>query len=98
MPASEIMADRDIGKRVILGVDNKLPLDSGTELGPFTVAYQTYGTLNADKSNAILIAHALTGDQFVAETQAASGTSVDPASVDADEVGEAESTKTLATE
>ncbi|MEK9938764.1 MAG: F0F1 ATP synthase subunit alpha, partial [Ilumatobacter sp.] len=37
-------------------------------------------------------------DQFVAETQAASGTSVDPASVDADEVGEAESTKTLATE
>ena len=37
-------------------------------------------------------------DQFVAETQAASGTSVDPSSVDADEVGEAESTKTLATE
>ncbi|MEL0284097.1 MAG: F0F1 ATP synthase subunit alpha, partial [Ilumatobacter sp.] len=37
-------------------------------------------------------------DQFVAETQAASGISVDPASVDADEVGEAESTKTLATE
>ncbi len=37
-------------------------------------------------------------DQFVAETQAASGPSVDPASVDADEVGEAESTKTLATE
>jgi len=37
-------------------------------------------------------------DQFVAETQAASGISADPASVDADEVGEAESTKTLATE
>jgi len=49
-----------------LGGDRPLALDCGTSLGPFDVAYQTHGTLNADKSNAILVCHALTGDQFVA--------------------------------
>ena len=43
-----------------------LRLDCGQDLGPFQIAYQTYGTLNAAKSNAILICHALTGDQHVA--------------------------------
>lgn len=52
-------------RNVVLGADKKLRLNSGVELGPFTVAYETYGELNADKSNAILICHALTGDQFV---------------------------------
>ncbi len=45
--------------------DEPLSLDSGAELAPFTIAYKTYGTLNAAKSNAILICHALTGDQYV---------------------------------
>ena len=45
-----------------------LRLDCGVELGPFTVAYQTYGTLERRaQSNAVLVCHALTGDQFVAE-------------------------------
>jgi len=50
-----------------------LPLDCGRALTPVTVAYITHGTLNADKSNAVLICHALTGDQFVASTNPVTG-------------------------
>jgi homoserine O-acetyltransferase len=50
-----------------------LPLDCGRELTPFTVAYITYGTLNARKNNAILVCHALTGDQFVASDHPITG-------------------------
>lgn len=48
-------------------------LDCGVELSDFPVAYQTYGKLNKDKSNAILVTHALTGDQFVADTHPITG-------------------------
>ena len=61
------------GRHVRLGEDVPLRLDCGVDLGPFTVAYQTYGTLNADKSNAVLVCHALTGDQFVAEPHPITG-------------------------
>ncbi len=50
-----------------------LKLDAGVELSPLTIAYQTYGTLNATKSNAILICHALTGDQHVANDHPITG-------------------------
>jgi len=50
-----------------------LPLDCGVDLAPVTIAYQTYGVLNQDRSNAILVCHALTGDQFVAETHPVTG-------------------------
>lgn len=43
-----------------------LELESGEHLGPVTLAYETYGELDADKSNAILICHALSGDAHVA--------------------------------
>jgi homoserine O-acetyltransferase len=43
--------------------DKPLRLDAGIELSPFQIAYQTYGTLNAQRSNAILVCHALTADQ-----------------------------------
>ena len=68
-----------------------LALDCGASLAPFTIAYQTYGELNADKSNAVLVCHALTGDQHVAnphpvtskpgwwETMVGAGRPVDPA-------------------
>lgn len=43
-----------------------LALACGRQLPNFTLAYETYGELNADKSNAILICHALSGHQHVA--------------------------------
>ena len=45
---------------------NPLVLDCGKSIGPIKTAYTTYGKLNDSKSNAILICHALTGDQYVA--------------------------------
>jgi homoserine O-acetyltransferase len=46
--------------------DEELRLKSGATLKPVTLAYETYGTLNADRSNTILICHALSGDAHVA--------------------------------
>ena len=43
-----------------------MPLDSGESLGPITLAYETYGRLNQEHSNAILILHALSGDAHAA--------------------------------
>ena len=50
-----------------------LRLDGGTLLSPVEIAYETYGTLDADGGNAILICHALTGDQHVASTHPRTG-------------------------
>jgi|TARA_B110000263_G_scaffold228903_1_gene222273 homoserine O-acetyltransferase len=50
-------------KKII--VDKPLKLDCGKIINNFPVAYETYGSLNAKKNNAILVFHALTGDQFV---------------------------------
>lgn len=50
-----------------------LPLDAGTALAPLQVAYQTYGELNVEKSNVILVCHALTGDQHVANRHPVTG-------------------------
>jgi homoserine O-acetyltransferase len=60
-------------RSIVLGKDTPLLLDSGVELGCFRLAYQTYGTLNADRSNAVLVCHALTGDHFVAEKHPVTG-------------------------
>ena len=46
-------------------VKKPLKLDCGQTIDNFPLAYETYGTLNKNKDNAILIFHALTGDQFV---------------------------------
>ena len=50
-----------------------LALDGGGLLTPVEIAYETYGTLDADGSNAVLICHALTGDQHVASNHPRTG-------------------------
>ena len=47
-------------------ITKPLKLDCGQTIRDFPIAYETYGVLNKEKNNAILIFHALTGDQFVA--------------------------------
>jgi len=50
-----------------------LRLDSGARLEPLEIGYKTYGTLNEAKTNAILVCHALTGDQHAASTNPVTG-------------------------
>ena len=58
---------------VRFGPEQPLRLDAGTDLTPFQIAYQTYGELNAERSNAVLICHALTLDQHVANVHPVTG-------------------------
>src|SRR5262249_21410867 len=55
------------------GADRPLKLDAGVDLTPFQIAYKTYGTLDPDRSNAVLICHALTSDQHVASRHPVTG-------------------------
>ncbi len=50
-----------------------LQLSSGASLSPLTIAFETYGALNAERTNAVLVCHALTGDQFVASPNPITG-------------------------
>ncbi len=52
---------------------NDLPLDCGQALNKVEIAYESYGELAPDKSNAILICHALTGDQYIASPHPVTG-------------------------
>jgi homoserine O-acetyltransferase len=53
--------------------DDGFTLECGVTLRHLVVAYRTYGRLNAERSNAVLVCHALTGDQYVAETHPITG-------------------------
>ena len=52
-------------RTVMLGTEEPLELDCGARLENFPVAYEAYGELNAERSNLILLSHALSGDQWV---------------------------------
>jgi homoserine O-acetyltransferase len=84
MNQTPVKARRDIADRVResehpqspyvrFGAEQPLALDSGVVLSPVQIAYQTYGTLDAARSNAVLICHALTGDQHVANIHPVTG-------------------------
>ena len=60
-----------LGRHVSL--PGPLRLDGGVLLSPVEIAYETYGTLAADGGNAVLICHALTGDQHVASAHPRTG-------------------------
>ena len=61
------------GPRVVLQDGAPIRLESGAMLGPVHVAYETWGELNAQRSNAILVCHALTGDQYALGTHPVTG-------------------------
>jgi len=64
----ETIADNSVGivKTQFIHFSEALILECGKTLAEYDIAYETYGELNADASNAILICHALSGDQHAA--------------------------------
>ena len=60
------MSEKDKIKTLL--VEKPLKLDCGQTISDFPLAYETYGKLNDKKDNAILVFHALTGDQFASGT------------------------------
>ncbi len=71
--ASSEAAHLETGHVVEFGAERPLTLDAGVSLSPWTIAYQTYGQLNGNRTNAVLICHALTGDQYVASANPVTG-------------------------
>ncbi|HEX4713080.1 homoserine O-acetyltransferase MetX [Phenylobacterium sp.] len=71
--AKAILAIETDGGTMRFPADKALRLDSGGRLEPLEVAYRTYGRLNETKSNAVLVCHALTMDQYVASANPATG-------------------------
>ncbi len=66
-------ADEPTSAVMRFGAEAALPLDAGVVLAPWQIAYQTYGRLNPAKSNAVLVCHALTADQHVANLHPVTG-------------------------
>ncbi len=66
-------ADQGGGGVMVFPTDKPLQLDSGGRIDGLEVAYKTYGALNADRSNAILVCHALSLDQYVASSHPVTG-------------------------
>ncbi|MBN8543533.1 MAG: homoserine O-acetyltransferase [Alphaproteobacteria bacterium] len=63
----------EVGQLIDITPDTPFQFDCGATMDTITLAYQTLGTLNADKSNAILLCHGLTGDQYISGTHPVTG-------------------------
>jgi len=72
---ASVLSEADTPHSFVVRFDASSPLamDCGIDFAPFSIAYQTYGVLNAERSNAILVCHALTGDQHVANIHPVTG-------------------------
>ncbi len=68
-----LFARPDAGPDLKLTLQTPLVLQSGVTIASVTLAYQTYGTLNAARSNCVLLCHALTMDQYVCGTHPTTG-------------------------
>lgn len=66
-------ADESGGGIMTFPVDRPLRLDCGSTLAPLEIAYKTYGRLNPERTNAVLVCHALTGDQHAASKHPVTG-------------------------
>ncbi len=68
----EALADKGKGLAIVetsyytFAQEEPFETEGGVALSPVTLAYETYGALNASKTNAILVLHALTGDAHAA--------------------------------
>jgi len=67
------MTDQRFGLDRRVALPGPLPLDGGGTLAPVEVAYETYGTLAPARDNAVLVCHALTGDQHLASAHPRTG-------------------------
>ena len=66
MTVTELKDNVGFVKTEFYTIEEKIKFESGVEFGPVTVAYETYGKLNENADNAILVIHALTGDAHAA--------------------------------
>ena len=73
LSAASNVAGEAAGEAFTFPVDQALHLDSGGRIAPLTMAWKTFGKLNADKTNAVLLCHALTGDQYASGTHPVTG-------------------------
>jgi len=75
LAAASNVAGEEAGEVFTFPESQVLTLDSGERISPLTIAWKSFGRLNTDKSNAVLLCHALTGDQYATGVHPVTGKS-----------------------
>jgi homoserine O-acetyltransferase len=75
LTAASNVAGEEAGEVFTFPEGQVLTLDSGERISPLTIAWKSFGRLSADKSNAVLLCHALTGDQYATGVHPVTGKS-----------------------